>query len=164
MPSLLCLPLDQSLRNKNLHSVTKSFSCLQIGHTDFVSALAYLPPSPAYPSGAIASGSRDATVVIWDPTAATATQLHTLKGHQYQVSSLAVAPDGAVASGSLDKTIKLWRGGTCVETLEGHEAAVLSLLRLPNGHLVSGSGDRTVRVWEDGKCIHTIQAHDDSVR
>ena len=56
---------------------------LQVGHKDFVSALAYIPAGEQYPKGAVVSGSRDATVMIWDVS--TGELLQTLEGHQYQV-------------------------------------------------------------------------------
>lgn len=49
-----------------------------------MSALAYLPPSEAFPKGALVSGSRDATLIVWDTAAAA--PLQTLEGHKYQVS------------------------------------------------------------------------------
>ena len=61
---------------------------LQVGHTDFVSALAYAAPGvlQGCPNGAVVSGSRDTTVRVWDPQ--TAAVLQTLEGHQYQVGWL----------------------------------------------------------------------------
>lgn len=136
----------------------------QVGHSDFVTALAYLPPgaAPAFPRGAIVSGSRDTTVVLWDPE--TYVPLETLRGHQYQVTGVAVTPAGDVVSSSMDKTLRAWRAGECVAVMEGHEAAVLCLVVLPGGALASGSGDCTIRVWTDYMCTHTIAAHADSVR
>ncbi|PRW44412.1 phospholipase A-2-activating [Chlorella sorokiniana] len=135
-----------------------------VGHTDFVSAVAYAAPGllEGCPGGAVVSGSRDTTVMVWDLQSATPVQR--LEGHQYQVTAVLVTPEGDIVSASLDKTIRIWRGGQCVQVLEGHEAAVLCLLQLPNGDLLSGSGDCTIRVWSGGKCTHTIPAHSDSVR
>ncbi len=56
-----------------------------MGHKDFVSAVAYIPPGDRYPQGAIVSGSRDTTVIVWDISNATPLQI--LEGHQYQVST-----------------------------------------------------------------------------
>lgn len=49
----------------------------------------------------IAAGSFDGTVIVWDVGSATA--VHTFKGHQYQVTSVAILPSGDVASASVDK-------------------------------------------------------------
>lgn len=61
--------------------------CLQVGHTDYVSALAYAPPGTleACPGAAVVSGSRDNSVIVWD--LATATPVQRLEGHHYQVRS-----------------------------------------------------------------------------
>lgn len=135
-----------------------------VGHSDFVSALAYAPPGvlDGCPAGAVVSGSRDTTVMVWD--LAIAQPVQKLEGHEYQVTAVLVTPEGDIVSASLDKTIRVWRDGQCTAVLQGHEAAVLCLLQLPNGDLLSGSGDCTIRVWSGGKCTHTIPAHADSVR
>ncbi|KAL4428166.1 hypothetical protein ABPG75_002255 [Micractinium tetrahymenae] len=135
-----------------------------VGHTDFVSALTYAPPGvlEGCPAGAVVSGSRDNSVMVWD--LASAAPVQKLEGHEYQVTSVLVTPEGDIMSASLDKTIRVWRGGQCTAVLQGHEAAVLCLLQLPNGDLLSGSGDCAIRVWSGGKCTHTIPAHADSVR
>ena len=56
-----------------------------MGHTDFVSALAYLAPGvlEGCPNGGVVSGSRDTTVQVWDLK--TAAVVQRLEGHQYQV-------------------------------------------------------------------------------
>ncbi|KAI3428691.1 hypothetical protein D9Q98_007514 [Chlorella vulgaris] len=135
-----------------------------VGHTDFVSALAYAPQGvPNVCQGAaVVSGSRDTTVLVWNAQSAAVVQK--LEGHEYQVTAVLVTSDGDIVSASLDKTIRVWRGGECVHVLRGHEAAVLCLLQLPNGDLLSGSGDCTMRVWSGYTCTHTIAAHKDSVR
>jgi phospholipase A-2-activating protein len=133
-----------------------------------VSALAFSPPgaSPAFPDGALVSGSRDASVLVWDTAAAAPVQR--LEGHKYQVTAVVVAlPSGDIASASLDKTVRVWRGGACGATLEGHEGAVLALAALPGGRtLASGSGDRAIKFWDldDGSCTGTLAAHADTVR
>lgn len=57
----------------------------QVGHTDFVSALAFAPPGvlEGCPAGAVVSGSRDKSVMVWD--LATAAPVQKLEGHEYQV-------------------------------------------------------------------------------
>ena len=133
-----------------------------MGHTDYVSALA------AAPDGTLISGSRDASVAVWDIPSASMTQ-H-LTGHQYQVAAVGVTASGAIVSASLDKTIKVWRYGECSATLQGHEAAVLSLAVLPDPStqepIVTGSGDCTIRMWSvtEGTCTGVVKAHSDTVR
>ncbi|KAG2485913.1 hypothetical protein HYH03_015357 [Edaphochlamys debaryana] len=155
------------------------YSCSHtyVGHTDFVVAVLYVPPgvSEDYPTGAIVTGSRDASVRVWDPASASCAA--PLTGHQYQVTALGLLPPGegqgggaAIVSASLDKTLRVWRGGKCAAVLSGHEGPVLCLLCLPGGELLSGSGDASVRQWAvaegegGGVCVRTIKAHTDTVR
>src|SRR5438552_8007927 len=71
------------------------------GHTSDVNSVAFSPDSKT-----LASGSRDATIRLWD--VASGQEFKTLKGHLSDVDSIAFSPDGkTLASGSDDKTIKL---------------------------------------------------------
>ena len=161
-----------------------------VGHTDYVSALAYVPASSALsrsidnssemeatnemggeliPGGkeALVSGSRDTTVGIWDLQDGSMKQQW--KGHQYQVTALSVdSANGRVISGSLDKTARVWKNsGDCERVLEGHETAILSAAVFPGEDVVAtGSGDCTIRLWRisDGECLRTVHAHGDTVR
>src|SRR5262245_5700194 len=76
----------------------------------------------------------------------------TLKGHTFNVNSVAFSPDGkTLASGSIDETIKLWEVATGKElaTLMGHTDSVLSVVFSPDGKtLASGSRDRTIKLWD----------------
>jgi WD40 repeat protein len=99
---------------------------------------------------AIASGSHDGTVKVWD--AASGQHRATLQGHTAGVTSVAFSPDGkAIASGSEDKTVKVWdaASGQHRATLQGHTAGVTSVAFSPDGKtLGSGGDDGTVRVWD----------------
>lgn len=144
---------------------------VQVGHTDFVTALAYSPPGELAEHAVIVSGSRDTTVRLWSPESED--QMGpALTGHEFQVTSVVLLPGSAsgtalVASASLDSTLRLWDAtGTCVRVLTGHTGPVLACLARPqSSQLWSGSGDGTIRVWTaDGECVQTIPAHSDSVR
>ena len=53
--------------------------------------------------------------------------LHTLKGHNRRVCSVAFSPDGQrIVSGSRDKTLKIWdaNSGKELKTLTGHKSPV----------------------------------------
>ena len=56
-----------------------------MGHSDYVTAVARLAPgvSATAPDGMVVTGSRDASVIVWDMEAAAPKQR--LTGHQYQV-------------------------------------------------------------------------------
>ena len=75
---------------------------LLVEHKEYVRCVAFSSDGHA-----IASGSIDNTVVLWDATSGTPTA--TLTGHTDAVRSVAFSPDGAtLASGSPDNTVRLW--------------------------------------------------------
>eukprot|EP00850_Spirogloea_muscicola_P015931 SM000126S26307 [mRNA] locus=s126:117967:124577:+ [translate_table: standard] len=127
-----------------------------VGHTSFAGAVAEAP------QGRVVSGSMDARVLLWD--AQSGALLQDLRGHELQVTGVAITASGDVASSSVDKTVRVWRDGSCINVLHGHESSVLAVLALPSGELVSGSGDCTVKVWRGSSCIQTLRGHQDSVR
>ena len=85
-----------------------------LGHTSFVTTLAYVPPGviPSLPAGALVSGSRDKRVVVWDPNTGVA---HldfgpSNGGHDLDVTAVAVLPSGNVVSGAMVRIVY----GTCL--------------------------------------------------
>src|SRR5262249_5330780 len=55
----------------------------------------------------IATGSRDRTVILWDVQSGK--QLHTLRGHEGEITCLSWSPDGRwLATGSHDGSARLW--------------------------------------------------------
>eukprot|EP00878_Enallax_costatus_P038774 GHUV01044240.1.p1 GENE.GHUV01044240.1~~GHUV01044240.1.p1 ORF type:complete len:154 (+),score=13.88 GHUV01044240.1:185-646(+) len=107
-PHCLLYPLVSTARYMTRSRATvrpdrSNCAALQTGHSKYVGAVAYAPPGflVGFPNGAIISGSFDGTLVMWD--VGTAAAVHTLKGHQYQVTAIAVLPSGDVASASVDK-------------------------------------------------------------
>ena len=80
-----------------------------LGHTSFVTTLAYVPPGviPNLPAGALVSGSRDKRVVVWDPNTGAA---HldfgpSNGGHELDVTAVAVLPSGNVVSGAMVRKV-----------------------------------------------------------
>jgi phospholipase A-2-activating protein len=157
-----------------------------VGHESFVTALARSPTT-----GALASGSRDKRVVLWNP--ADGSQIADLRGHALDVTAVCApdAPAGVVVSGAMDKSIRVWdptaardadaRTSAVAVVENAHESSVLALLALPaelGGGFLSASADRTIKRWAliderasaSGKntvsvsCVATHRGHSDTVR
>lgn len=64
--------------------------------------LTWIPPSPEFPQGGVVSGGMDTLVMVWDLN--TGEKVHTLKGHQLQVTGIAF-DDGDVVSTSIDRWV-----------------------------------------------------------
>lgn len=132
-------------------------------------------------SSRVVSGSRDATLRVWDIELGTC--LHVLVGHLAAVRC--VQYDGKlIVSGAYDYMVKIWHPERqeCLHTLQGHTNRVYSLqvqstnqaknpvqpnqfeflfLQFDGLHVVSGSLDTSIRVWdvETGNCKHTLMGH-----
>jgi WD40 repeat protein/serine/threonine protein kinase len=95
----------------------------------------------------------------------TNTALHTFKGHDGLVWSVAFSPDGKqLASAGQDTMVKIWDAltGKEVQTLKGHASDVVSVAFSPDGKwLASASYDRTVKLWnlDRGQEIRTFIGH-----
>ena len=104
---------------------------LPIGHTAFVSSVAFSP------DGRYAlSGSGDSTLKLWEVS--TGREVRTFSGHAMTVRSVAFSPDGRYAlSGSLDKTLKLWEVSTGreVRSFSGYPGVVSSVAFSPDGQV-----------------------------
>ena len=114
------------------------------GHTHEVTAVAYAPGGTA-----IASGSEDRTVKIWD--LARRKPRLTLRGHEAEVTSLVFTPDGkSVITASLDRTVRIWDANDGRERakLIGHTLPVVSVAISPDGRMVASAGERDNRFVE----------------
>lgn len=127
----------------------------QFAHRQAVNSLSAAPNG-----GAIAAGSEDGTVSLWDEVGR---RLDTLPSQHTPVRVVVYSPDGTVlATGSADGMIRLWKpDGTRLKTLVSGELAVTSLAFSPDGQILAASGlDGQVRMWRlDGTPIATFQAH-----
>jgi len=120
------------------------------GHADYVWCVVALSDDR------VASGSKDATIIVWNVN--TGEELQYLQGHGDSVRCLAVLPDGLLLSGSSDGLLKFWdvTQGTCVRTLGGAilgytapiSCRVTSVVVMPEGgDVVGGCEDGTLRLW-----------------
>ncbi len=143
------------------------------GNQSWVNAIAVTPNGQLAVS---AAGTRDLTIQV--PTADNTlkvwnlrwgTQMHTLRGHSYGVTAVAITPDGKQAvSASRDHTLKVWdlKWGKQLHTLEGHKEWVTNVAVTPEGkRAVSTAADKTLKVWDlqTGKTLHTLRGHSDIV-
>jgi len=118
-------------------------------------------------SGAIASGSGDKSVKLWNQRNGALVQK--LSGHSDKVLSVSFRPQSMMlASGSADTTIKIWRVGIgeSVRTFFGHSDWVYAIAFSQDGKMiVSGSADATVKLWDvdTGELINTLRGHSDAV-
>jgi small GTP-binding protein len=117
---------------------------------------------------ALASGSADHTVKLWDPRSGEL--LRTLEGHASTVFSLAFNPTVSIlAGGCSDATVKLWEphSGKLLRVLEGHSGIVWSANFEPEGRiLASGSEDQTIKLWDtqNYKLLRSLEGHRERIR
>lgn len=151
-----------------------------LGHEHYVTCVAYLPAgaAKAFPEGAIVTGSRDATIKLWDSANAgdQSAPSATLRGHTQQVSDVAACgASGRIASACLDSTARVWDLGAAsapeaveAAVLSAHSGPVLCTCFTAAGELLTGSGDTTVLRWGfstgGASVAHTYRGHTDSVR
>lgn len=132
------------------------------GHAGIVYSLTFDPVGKA-----LASGSSDGTVKLWDVSIGKL--LRTLEGDDNYIRSVEFAPEGeTLASGGYDKTVKLWEvtSGKLLRTLEAHKDSINSVKFDPAGRtLASGSDDKTVKLWrsDNGRLLRTLEGHTGSV-
>ncbi|KAJ4747357.1 Phospholipase A-2-activating [Rhynchospora pubera] len=143
---------------KHKYSLSKTLA----GHTSFVGPLAWIAPSDQFPEGAIVSGGMDTQVLLWNVQ--TGEIVERMKGHQYQVTGLAVDDNGDIISSSMDCILRRWRKGQAVEFWEAHSVAVQTVIKLSSGEFLTGSSDSTMKLWRGRTCLHTFTGHSDTVR
>jgi WD40 repeat protein/phenylacetate-coenzyme A ligase PaaK-like adenylate-forming protein len=111
------------------------------GHEDMAVSLAWWPRGDR-----LASGSRDATIRLWDAQG----RAHgVLRGHRLTVWGLAVTPDGArLLSSSFDHEVRVWRGDATEHVLAAHRRQVGALAALGPARAISGSREGLCRLWD----------------
>lgn len=102
------------------------------------------------------SGSKDATIRIWDIEKAK--PLLTLTGHTGPITALAVEGD-VIVSASEDLTIRIWKKetGELLHTLSGHTRLITGL-EVTDSFIFSSSLDGRIKEWDihSGKCVKTF--------
>ncbi len=88
-------------------------------------------------------------IKIWDVTSGK--ELHSLKGHGSEVTSVVFAPDGKhLVTASRDKLIFIWDivNEKIINRLVGHKDTVNAVIYSPDGKkILSASDDKTIRIW-----------------
>ncbi|MCT7989212.1 serine/threonine-protein kinase [Laspinema olomoucense] len=133
------------------------------GHSQDVRSVAVTPDG-----GAIASGSFDGTIKIWNLE--TGALIRTLTGHSdagEMVSSVAIAPNGTLlvsSSNGYGGTIKIWNlsTGELLDTIAGTSLGISSIAISPDSKLLaSGSEEGNIYLWDldSGEAIGTLNGH-----
>eukprot|EP00054_Salpingoeca_dolichothecata_P022053 m.143122 g.143122 ORF g.143122 m.143122 type:complete len:775 (+) comp24205_c1_seq3:79-2403(+) len=141
-----------------------TYSCAQTftGHSRYVLSIAYMSPTPEFPSGLVITGSLDQNINVYDP--ALDNPIRQLVGHTNAVCCVTVDGD-RILSSSWDHTARVWKDFACVRTLKGHELPVQCIVANRESNLLlTGSSDKTIRLWNETACISTLSGHNDAVR
>ncbi|KAA0193274.1 hypothetical protein HAZT_HAZT008381 [Hyalella azteca] len=137
------------------------------GHTGYVTSICSLHPSDQWPDGLTFTGSRDSTILVYNPSCVSA--LQQLKGHTDTVSCL-VSSGGLLVSGSWDHTARLWSTTAadafpCIAELKAHAGPLWAVALLPEGGgLLTAAADKLVYLWHQNKVAGKFSGHTDCVR
>jgi WD40 repeat protein/tRNA A-37 threonylcarbamoyl transferase component Bud32 len=130
-----------------------------VGHTAQVNCLAFSPDSKqlASASGPHNSGSRDNTVILWNPHTG---ERRALCENTPLVVSIAFSPDGRrLAAVGDDTDAKVWDVQTGDEglVLKGHTNSLQSVVFSPDGRrIATGGWDHTVKIWDAVTGLETM--------
>ncbi|KAF2858023.1 PFU-domain-containing protein [Piedraia hortae CBS 480.64] len=143
-------------------------SLIFIQGTHWNNAIAYTPPSEAFPHGAVATAGREAVVYVKPANDADDNQSHLLIGHSHNITCLAFSADGnRIVSGGWDCQVAVWdmQNFAIEHQLPGHEANVWGLLVYDERLVLTACADKMIRVFDiSGTLLRTIKGHTDVVR
>uniref|UniRef100_A0A0X3QGJ4 Phospholipase A-2-activating protein n=1 Tax=Schistocephalus solidus TaxID=70667 RepID=A0A0X3QGJ4_SCHSO len=150
---LLSASRDFTVRSWNLDANTSQVSEGKVysNHTNYVSAVTYLPPSSLSPQGLILTASNDRIIRAFNEVDCNE-PVFVLHGHTEPVCALAANDEGLVFSGSWDSTAKIWNHDLCLATLRRPGATIWSVIFLPSTHpdelyVATGSSDSVIALW-----------------
>jgi WD40 repeat protein len=148
--------------NDQIGTRLKSFEKTAGGHQLGVTAVAISEDGTQ-----LATGGRDALVILWNPKTSQPTRV--LRGHGEEVTDLKFSKDGTqLFSSSKDQSIRIWalKSIDSQVVLQGHQYAVWSVAISPdNSKVYSAGADRTIRSWEanSGKLIKSWEGHSNPI-
>ncbi len=117
------------------------------GHSEVVTTLSWSPTGDA-----IASGSLDKTVRLWDPEGHWIRNTDPAESHGNSVNAVSWSPDGRLlASGSDDDQLKIWSAadGVLQKTIS-HAYDVHGVAWSPGGGRLASASREGVKVWDAG--------------
>lgn len=182
---------DSTVRVWKLLSATPPHvDCTISSHgSDFINALAYLPPNAQFSEGLIVSGGKDTIIDVRRPGRSPEDNAEALLlGHSGNVCALDADPEGQwIVSGSWDAQARIWKVGKweCDAVLEGHQGSVWAVLAWAPDIVVTGKrlliakrlgpsadriwtigcADKLIRVFSTGgRLIRTIRGNTDVIR
>ena len=117
------------------------------GHTDAVTAVAFVPGGTRF-----VSGSRDKTIRLWD-VKSPGKSLKTWSEHQGAVGAMVISSDGKMmVSGCGAGAIKIWdlrHPGKSLASINWHRSVIRTLALSPDKKiLASGGEDKSVKLWD----------------
>merc|ERR1712232_1263023 len=137
------------------------------GHSNFVNSITEIGKSDIFPNGAIATGSTDSLVLVYDKSNLSE-PFYTFIGHSNTVCNINCSKDNKyLISASYDGTAIVWDLdiGKKKFTLDGHDPSVLCATILSDGQYITGGADKIIKLWNNnGEFIKEFKGHTDGVR
>ncbi|KAL6771834.1 hypothetical protein ACKKBG_A27985 [Auxenochlorella protothecoides x Auxenochlorella symbiontica] len=119
------------------------------GHKNYVSSLAWEPAHAELPARRFCSGSKDATIKVWDANLRRC--LFTMSSHTAAVTAVRWGGEGHIYSASRDCSINVWdaKDGHLIHSLKGHGHWVNTMALSTDYALRTGAYDHTGALPED---------------